>query len=381
MLEPGIHIIQGALGDGKTLRAIQIAEWFITHKRRVATNINIRLERLCDPEYYPSKVVRIPDKPSVHTLENLGKGSKVRGEFGLLLLDELAIWMNSRDFNKPDRLAVIKFLIEARKRRWIVIFIAQKAQMIDKQARELGATIHTCRSTKNIMLLKWLPRMHFVNVFNTLGTKAAGTEFYRSKRLFNTYDTEQTFCDEFTGNPDPDSSDIYMPGQHETNIEKLHGAKNGYYSLIPPKLLKPALRKRASNIRSSDTTKMRMQFGAIIAALITLAMFIPSFVPEFQFMESMAQAQGEESLPSVEASLPGRELVQNPRVDPHWRYKNLTIRHYTRFGTNFRYHFKNSSGEIVRSDALENNGYRVENRGPTEALIVSPDYEYWSVFK
>lgn len=376
MIEQGIHIIQGSLGDGKTLRSIQIAEWFINNNRRVATNINIRLERLCKPDYYPSLVTRIPDKPSIQVLEHLGEGSSKKGEYGLLLLDELAIWMNSRTFQDKDRAKIIRFLIEARKRRWIVIFIAQKAQMIDKQARDLGATVHTCRSSKNILLLKWLPRFHFVNVSNTLRMKASGTDFYKSKRLYGTYDTEQRFCDNYGGNP---GEDQYFITEHPSRLDRYYASKNGYYSLLPPRILPSGYNRRAARIRDIDAKDVR-RIGLITAALLTtIAFLIFSILPFSSPPIAESPLVAEESTGSADPVInlaPARSYSNNQKP-----YRDLRIRHFSRIGDNFTYHFQDHNGQLVSSKTLEIEGYRVENRGPDEALVVAPDYEYWSLYR
>ncbi|GJL76959.1 zonular occludens toxin domain-containing protein [Nitrosomonas sp.] len=380
MLEEGIHIIVGSLGGGKTLRSIQLAEWFIRNNRRVATNVNIRLERLSDPDYYPSQVLRIPDKPTVDTLKHLGEGARKKGEYGLLLMDELGIWMNSRTFGDKDRLGVIRFLIEARKRRWIIIFILQKVSMMDKQARELGATIHTCRSTKNIFALKFLPKIHFVTVKNTLNVKAGATEFYRAKRLYGAYDTEQRFCETYHGNPLPISEDV-VTYQPTSRLEKHYDLKNGYYSYLPSRLLKKSYVRRALKVEKQETRKMQKAY-AVGFALLTLFLGL-IFVFASDFLEEPIEALDEEALATVEPiSNNGLINQNNTRVrESFTEYRNMTIRHHSRIGRKSNYHFNLPDGTMIDSQSLENRGFSVKDRGFNEALIIGPEYEFWSVYR
>lgn len=369
MIPQGIHIIVGSLGDGKTLRSVSIAEWFINNNRRVATNINLRIERLANPDYYPSLVTRIPDKPSIEVLDHLGEGSSKKGEYGLLLLDELAIWMNSRTFQDKDRDKIIRFLIEARKRRWIVIFIAQKAQMIDKQARNLGATIHQCKSTSNIAMLKWLPRTHFVIVRNTDRVKAAATEFYRSKHLYGAYDTEQRFCDSYGGNPGIDQT---FQTTQPSRLDRHFAAKNGYYSLLPPRNLNPVMVKRANEkLQASIPSKKKLL--ATTAILLTICAFL---IPLFWSSEQTHVIAQE---PESEASLPVAEIITQPTTESFQGV--IRIRHSTLIGSRSSYHFETDTGSLISSQELESLGYQVRYRSSKEALIISPTYEYKSIYR
>lgn len=377
MIEEGIHIVVGALGGGKSLRTISIAEWFITRGRRVATNINLRLETLAHSDYYPSQVLRVPDKPSIEVLRHLGEGSKKKGEYGLLLLDELGIWMNSRTFGDNDRLAIIRFLIEARKRRWIVIFIAQKVQMIDKQARQLGATIHTCRSTKNIFALRALPKIHFATVTNNLNVKAGGTDFYRAQRLYRSYDTEQRFCDTYHGNPMPISkdSDFIEP---VTKLDKYYESRNGYYSLLPPKLLKKSYVLKAERSRYSEDNKTMKNIGIGFAVLTIFCGGI--FLLVSGFYNKVSEALSDEELSIAE---PISTFSQSSTVaeKSYNEFRTMTIRHHTRIGPKFKYTFDLSDGSQITSEYLEKRGITVKNRGFEEALLIGPDFEYWSVYR
>ena len=373
IIEQGIHVIVGSLGDGKTLRSLSIAEWFIQHNFRVATNINIRVERLCSPDQAKSLVTRLPDKPSIEVLKDLGSGAKKKGDYGLLLLDELGIWMNSREYGNKDRLAIVKFIIEARKRRWIPVFIAQKASLIDKQVRDIGATIHQCKCTKNVFLLKWLPSIHYVTMINTMRTKAGSSEFYRGLRLYGAYDTEQRF---------EDSYDIDFGGRVENGEgwatlnrqERHYKTLNGYYSYLPPKQLKNSYVNRAKKLKRKNDFREILQSAASIFLFAITLMSIASIIPEFSLSSIEALNFDEEaSQPVDEIFAPGSTEIE-PTIP------GMRIIEYIRIGSKSRYTFS-VGGTRTSQATLESRGYVVKDRGAREALIIGTDYEFRSVLR
>lgn len=389
MIEQGVHVVVGSLGDGKTLRSVQIAEEFLQNNLRVATNINLRIERLTTREQRTSLVTRIPDKPTIRVLKDLGEGSKKKGEYGLLLLDELGIWMNSRTYADKDRLPIIRFIIEARKRRWIPVFIAQKASLIDKQVRDIGATIHRCRNTKNIFWLKWLPPIHFVTMVNTLRTKAGSSEFYRNRHLFNSYDTEQQFNSDY----DIDFGAIGGKQKEFTRKERHYKRLNGYYSYLPIQHLPSSYVERAEREQRKSKLRDTLQSGALMASLLTLVIFAGSTL--FNYGASSLERLDSlgESSPSVEgistiseySEYPTRTTqITNPVSLPTVLKKNpipdMRIIGHSRIGSKSNYIFQIGDTQVTQSQ-LEASGLNIRDRGKNEALITNSDYEFRSIFR
>jgi len=52
---------------------------------------------------------------------------------GLLVLDELGTWLNSRNWNTKNRLEILNWLFLSRKDHWDLILLAQDYEMIDAQ--------------------------------------------------------------------------------------------------------------------------------------------------------------------------------------------------------------------------------------------------------
>jgi len=213
-----IYLVQGKLGNGKTLGAVSRIRDYLRAGRRVATNLDLRVERLLPFRNQSCRAIRLPDKPTAGDLSSLGLGCSQLDEeqYGLLVLDELGSWLNSREWNDPSRKALVDWLIHSRKHRWDVMFIVQDAGMIDKQIREaLMEYLVTCRRMDKIPIPffgtffrlvsfgAWcprLPRFHTAVVRYSGGATITSDNsivvdrwVYRGHDLYAAYDTEQVF--------------------------------------------------------------------------------------------------------------------------------------------------------------------------------------------
>lgn len=211
-----IYIVTGKLGSGKTLSAVGKAFDYLRKGKRVATNIDLYPEAVLRKTKRNVDVTRIPDKPRVQDFEALGTadGKSVdeynEEDFGLLLLDELGSWLNTRAWNDPERRELIEWFIHARKYHWDVILIVQDVSMIDKQVRDaLCEHLVLCRRLDRLMvpivgrLVKLLtgyrlnlPKMHQARVFlgeNEQSGIKVDTWWYRGREYYKAYRTGQVF--------------------------------------------------------------------------------------------------------------------------------------------------------------------------------------------
>jgi hypothetical protein len=206
-----VYSVEGKLGTGKTKFCVWRARTALREGRRVASNVDLRLGELV-PELPNATYLRIPDKPRSVDLDSIGHGnpdSYDEEKNGILILDELGSWLNSRAFQDKDRLPVIDWLIHARKLGWDVFLIVQDAQMIDRQVRE-ALIEYQCKCMRldkvkvpgvgwllGIFNAKWgyLPRMHYVTARVGMGASAIVAErwHYRGDDLHSAYDTRQIF--------------------------------------------------------------------------------------------------------------------------------------------------------------------------------------------
>lgn len=208
-----VYFLQGKLGSGKTLYAVARIRESLKVGKRVATNLDLKLEKML-PRNSDASVIRLPDKPRLEDLKALGygcdKSDYTNKLFGLIVLDELGTWFNSRTWNDKERLPVIDWFLHARKYRWDIIFIVQDISSIDAQLRE-----SLCEFNVKVRGTRTLPIPLFGQIFRIFGIKltmpagcVATTRYaqqtqgppidrkwYRGKDLFSSYDTGQVFRD------------------------------------------------------------------------------------------------------------------------------------------------------------------------------------------
>ena len=213
-----VFSVEGKLGTGKTKFAIWRAQEALREGRRVAGNVDINLGPFSKNR--KARYTRVPDKPTARDLEAMGHGnpeSYDEDRNGVLVLDELGTWLNSRSFQDKERAQLLDWLIHARKHGWDVYLIVQDANMIDRQVRE-ALIEYSCRCVRVDRikvpviggLLRdlaaifgkkggFLPRFHMVAARLGSGPGAVVTERwnYRGDWLHECYDTRQVFRSDY----------------------------------------------------------------------------------------------------------------------------------------------------------------------------------------
>lgn len=222
-----VYSVEGKLGTGKTKFAVWQAQRALMAGRRVASNVDLRLQHLMPKS--GGRYVRLPDKPTAFDLLAAGQGnpeSYDEERNGVMILDELGTWLNSRSFQDKGRAEVLDWLIHARKHGWDVYLIVQDAGMIDRQVRDalveystkcirvdrlkipiFSFLMRTLGDIVSIILPKFLhrylalhrwgfmPRGHLVTARLGSGAGAPVSErwMYRGDDLHAAYDTRQIF--------------------------------------------------------------------------------------------------------------------------------------------------------------------------------------------
>lgn len=216
-MDAGVYYVTGGLGSGKSSVCVSKIRDALNEGRRVATNLDLNLEHLVGPWAKKTNVLRIPDHPTIEDLDYIGEGYYDQdprhydeSQFGLLVLDELGTWFNSREWNKPGRREVVNWLLHARKRRWILLLIIQDLELLDSQAKAATAKdfVVYCRNlgkyTMPLIGPLWkfvtgsrlaLPTVHLAVVKNGFapGALVADRWWYSTKPLRAAYNTRQLF--------------------------------------------------------------------------------------------------------------------------------------------------------------------------------------------
>lgn len=205
-----VYIVQGKLGTGKTKYCVGKMREALLDGRRVATNLDVTIENLV-PSSNRGSIIRVPDKPTAEDLAVMGHGnpeSYDEERNGVLVLDELGSWLNSRQFMDVGRKALVDWLIHARKHGWDAYLIVQHLNMLDKQVREALAeyVVRTIRADKmRIPLvgnflgdkLGRMPRFHIARIgLSDAPGLTIDRDWFRGDDLHDAYDTRQVFRDD-----------------------------------------------------------------------------------------------------------------------------------------------------------------------------------------
>ncbi|WP_251978749.1 zonular occludens toxin domain-containing protein [Salinicola avicenniae] len=210
-----VYVVTGKLGAGKTLVAVGKIKDKLDRGCPVATNLDLRLNKLIGEKARQSRVYRIPDKPSLDDLEAIGNGNDTYNENknGLLVLDECGTWFNSRSWADKSRQAVIDWFLHARKLGWDIIFLIQDLSIMDKQARvALAEHVVYCRRLDRLTVpflgSLWstfaggklpMPKVHLgiVKYGDNINSIVVERWTYTGRALYPAYDTKQSFSDAY----------------------------------------------------------------------------------------------------------------------------------------------------------------------------------------
>ena len=205
------YLVHGKKGSGKSLIVVARIRDALLAGKKVATNLNLQLDKLLPIGTRQVTCYRLPDRPSIEDMEAIGRGSDKLDEatYGLVILDEMATWMNSRSWADKGRQALLDWFVHSRKMRWDSYFLCQGLNQIDKQLRE-SLVDHTvaCKRLDKIripflgVLTKHFlgfelraPKVHLAIVKYGVGPDSILSDrwTYRGKNLYAAYDTEQKF--------------------------------------------------------------------------------------------------------------------------------------------------------------------------------------------
>lgn len=210
-----VYVVTGKLGAGKTLVAVGKIKDKLNHGCKVATNLDLNLDKLIGEKPKKTQCFRIPDKPTLEDLESIGTGTDGYDESknGLLVLDECGTWFNSRSWADKSRQAVINWFLHARKLGWDIIFLIQDLSIMDKQARvALAEHVVYCRRLDRVTIpligSLWsmfaggkmpMPKVHLGIVKYGDSPQSLTVErwTYTGRALYPAYDTKQAFSDTY----------------------------------------------------------------------------------------------------------------------------------------------------------------------------------------
>jgi len=202
----------GKKRTGKSKHAVLVMRDYLKRGSRVATNIDLNLEPMFGPQSRHT-YVRVPDLPTVADFEAIGKGidnGYDEDNFGALVLDELGVWFNARDFTDKGRAGVLKWLVHSGKFCWDVYYLLHDVEQVDKQLRNTQVEYHVAVKrtdrwpipgvtplAKLVGLDIRFPKMH-LGIFKhgvERESMVVDRKWYKAADIYKGYDTEQVFLD------------------------------------------------------------------------------------------------------------------------------------------------------------------------------------------
>lgn len=168
-----ITLLYGQPGTGKSTLATGMILDALRDGRKVVANFAVDPAPACirpNAKLSDGYVEVLPVRPSFEQLQAIGIGWHHEADHGredrsgLLVMDEIGGWINSRQWNDKQRQLIIDWFLHSRKRGWDIVFIAQHPNLIDKQVREAvvegyARIRRTDRMSVPMTNIK-LPRMH-----------------------------------------------------------------------------------------------------------------------------------------------------------------------------------------------------------------------------
>jgi hypothetical protein len=205
------YLVYGKKGNGKSLVVVGRIKDALLAGKKVATNLNLQLDKLLPMGCRQVTCYRLPDRPTIHDMQAIGIGSDKLDEskYGLVVLDEMATWMNARSWADKERQSLLDWFVHSRKLRWDTYFICQSPNQIDKQVRESLVELTVCCRRLDKIRIPFLgsltkhllgfelraPKIHVATVKYGMGNDAILNDrwTYRGVNLYAAYDTEQVF--------------------------------------------------------------------------------------------------------------------------------------------------------------------------------------------
>lgn len=255
--------IEGVKRSGKTKYAIDLINDYLKRGRKVATNLDLYLDKM---DVKNPHVIRLPDHMSSTHLKELGMGypgleesdkNYDESKNGLVVIDELLTFLNSRSFKDKDRLQIVSWFVQMGKYGWDLVLIGQDFESVDKQLRD--TTIDQLINVKSganyfgfgflnslvqrLFTLMKVPKFSVARFYDGKAKtrKAQGYQFYIKSWCHDWYNTAQKF----------------LPDVMTTNSGRLVQMESSYCLVPTEQLKKWYLVKEKSEERKNESLELK----------------------------------------------------------------------------------------------------------------------------
>lgn len=286
-------IIQGVRGEGKSLCAVAKAREYLSRGCPVATNLDLFLENLL-PHDNSTIAYRLPDLPRAEDFHLLPPAYdpkyKSEDKNGLIILDELALWMNSRSWKDKGRKEIIEWLLVSRKYHWDLILLCQNHELIDKQLKTTCCDylVQASRTDRRKIpyvgklletfgLSSSLPKFHIYDVYYGFAQTDLRVDQWRfsGKDLYSGYDTNQLFShgNEIVGNQliDFRATYTYLPASYITgrhHIDKLQDQIDSLLNITTEKTVQGETMSKSKTNKLDQNKPKMILLGVLVVGFL-----------------------------------------------------------------------------------------------------------------
>lgn len=197
-----IDLYTGTPGSGKSLHTASVI-LSVVYRQPVIVNFEIILknEKMLSNYHYLENEELTPAYLIKFAKDYwFKKGTRVKEDHILLIIDECQLLFNCRDWGNKSRASWLSFFTQHRKLGYHIILIAQFDSMLDKQIRSLVEYQYIHRKVNNYGLAgKVIGFLCFGNLFcivkvwYPMKERLSSSFFKAHKRIYKIYDTYNTF--------------------------------------------------------------------------------------------------------------------------------------------------------------------------------------------
>ncbi len=380
--------IEGRRGSGKSKWAVAKIQLYLQEGRKVVTNLDLFLENMC-PDNKSATYTRLPDYPRSEDLHAIGMAYDTLDENdpdtydenknGVVVIDELLTSFNSRNWNDPDRLNVINWIVLSRKKGWDLYFIGQDFGSIDKQIQDtVIEEIISCRSNEKL----------YPGVMWNLLIKPIYMRFAGKKHFAFRYDGKTKSKDTFNYKEKFQRNDLhscYKTGQiFKKNVRLIHqtGAKKPIefddrtlFSVIGKHYFESTDKYPLTIFEPKETivSKLKSKIAFNISKAVLLNVVFIALTSTFAYLyftkpQTVTHniVKAPTAKPTEKAELKALEEIKKDLSKTDLGLIYISCFQYTTDGE-FDYCFNNPDGQVVKPEYI---GYKILSNGECHAKLV-----------
>jgi len=195
-----IDVFEGRLGGYKTYSAVErMMEW-MSAGGVCFSNIHLKWDNFFRKAAKKYEVELDPLQHEFLDDAKIKEFHKFTAPFSMIVLDELHLWFNARDWSNASR-EVLAFLTQSRKATNDLILISQTINNIDKQYRHLVQHVYKYRDMQHYVIpvlgCGWPLNQYKVSIFDYTGVFQKSYYKFKDPEIYECYETNAIYQSPF----------------------------------------------------------------------------------------------------------------------------------------------------------------------------------------